>query len=222
MENGNSTMGVKAVINTTYNAPPQTNIWWLSLPYNSMYKKASDIVRDLEGGNGISSPSVKIGLVGLWTPSFQAAKAYVYDSAFGEWWGDDFAIAPGSGICVDVKAPFSWVMNGTDTTSQLSFTVNPIKTNNWLLSIPFTSRYITASDIVRAIEGGDGITSPSTKIDAVGKWNHGGQAVNVYYYDIGFCDWEGYDVTFNPGDGIYLVIISNFTWTPQLITPEIP
>jgi len=34
--------------------------------------------------------------------------------------------------------------------------------------------------------------------------------------------WTGTDFTLAPGEGIYLTVVSTFTWTPRLITPEVP
>jgi len=34
--------------------------------------------------------------------------------------------------------------------------------------------------------------------------------------------WAGMNFAILPGDGIYLLIVDDFVWTPWLITPEFP
>jgi hypothetical protein len=224
-ESGNSTMGVKIHRAFTLNAAPQTNIMWLSLPYNSIYKKASDIVCDLEGGDGVISPSTKIDVVGKWVPGLQASTTYFYDLGFMEWNGDDFAINPGDGIYVNIISTFNWYINGTDSSQPLTFTFNPSpQTNVMWFTLPSTCTYRTAEDIVIALEGGDGWDSPHTKMDVVGCWIPSFQAATGYFCDFDFDDyyWMGDDFTINPGDSIYFNVVSSFTWTPALITPEVP
>jgi hypothetical protein len=216
----NSTMGVKVHRPFTVNAAPQTNVMWISIPYKSHLKTAMDVVIDLEGGNGVTSPSTKIEVVGKWVPGLQASTTYYYDIGFMEWGGDNFAINPGDGIYVSIISTFNWYLNGTDSSSLLSFTVNAApQTNVMWFEIPATCPYTTAMAIVIALEGGNGVTSPSTKIEVVGKWVPNLQASTTYYYDIGFMEWGGDNFSIAPGDGIYISIISTFTWTPALITP---
>ncbi|MBI5001020.1 MAG: Ig-like domain-containing protein [Euryarchaeota archaeon] len=222
MEDDNSTMGVKAQLGFTMNAAPNTNNMFFSLPYNCQYKKASDIVKDIEGGDGVNSPSTKISLVGQWSQAGQAGITYFYEPLFLDWEGTDFAIAPGDGLYFGIISTFNWVINGTDTSSLLTFTLNAAPTtNNMFFSLPYASTCTRASDIVKAIEGGDGVNSPSTKISLIGLWSHPGQSSTTYFYDPYFLDWEGTDFPIIPGDGLYLGIISNFTWIPSLITPRV-
>jgi hypothetical protein len=34
--------------------------------------------------------------------------------------------------------------------------------------------------------------------------------------------WTGTDFTFASGEAIYLKVVSTFSWTPRLLTPEVP
>jgi hypothetical protein len=223
MYSANSTMGVKVHRSFTVNAAPQTNVMWVSIPYKSHLKTARDIVKDIEGGDGVNSPSTKIDVVGKWLPSLQLSTTYYWDPGFGPWGGDDFAINPGDGIYVSIISTFNWVINGTDKSQPLTFTFNPSPQTNvmWFI-LPSTCIYTTARDIVIAIEGGNGITSPSTKIDVVGKWWPNLQASTMYYHEDCFMEWDGDNFAINPGDGICINVISSFDWTPALITPEVP
>ncbi|MBI5000992.1 MAG: Ig-like domain-containing protein, partial [Euryarchaeota archaeon] len=222
-ESKNSTMGVKTQLSFTLNAAPSTNNMYFSLPYNCQYKKASDIVKDIEGGDGVNSPSTVISLIGQWSQAGQSGVTYFYEPSFLDWEGTDFAIAPGDGLYFGIISTFNWVVNGTDKASQLTFTLNAAPaTNNMYISLPYTSNYTKASDIVKAIEGGDGVNSPSTKIALIGLWSQAGQSGVTYFYEPSFLDWEGTDFAIAPGDGIYLGIIASFTWTPEILTPAVP
>jgi len=207
----------------TLNAAPKSNVMWLTMPQDAGYATASDIVIELEGGDGISSPSTKINVVGRWNPSGQFADAYFYDTDYLEWGGSDFVIGPGDGIYLSILSSFNWVTCGVDIGSMLTFTLNAApKSNVMWFNLATTSTYTTASQIVQALEGGDGVTSPSTKINVVGKWNAAGQFADAYFYDTDYMEWGGSNFAIAPGDGLYLSIISTFTWTPAMITPIVP
>jgi len=210
-EGGNSTMGVKAHLSFSKNVIPNlTDINWLSLPYNSIYKKASDIASELT--------EAKIRVVGKWNPVKQKAITYTY--AKGKWKGADFDIDPGEGIFIaGLQTDFDWIVTGTDSEISLGFTYYPNakKNINWI-SVPYTGIYTSASSIVTDIEGS--LLIPPTKIVEVGKWNRATQTSAKFYWDGG--SWTGTDFTVDPGDGIYLQIISSFGWPITQITPPVP
>jgi hypothetical protein len=90
-----------------------TNVYWVSLPYSGMYKKASDIVSDIEGGTGANS-NQKIKRVSLWDPVTQGVgSSYIYRAggAFNKWTGVNFDVAPGSGVYIELSGAtnaFTW------------------------------------------------------------------------------------------------------------------
>ncbi len=222
-ESENSTMGVKLNIAMAHNSPPRTNIMWITIPQDSGYDTASDIVIELEGalmGPGLDS---KINVVGKWVPSGQYSTCFVYDSDFEEWTGDDFTIGPGDAIYLSITSSFNWVVCGIDTNTMLSFTHNSLpKTNIMWFNLPATCSYVSASDIVMELEGalmGPGL---DTKINVVGMWMPGYQSSTPYLYDGIFEEWTGDDFTITSGYGIYISVTSSFTWTPALITPVVP
>jgi hypothetical protein len=208
LESTNSTMGVKLYKSFGIPTSPLRNIYWMSLPYNSMYKKAKDITDELTETN--------INAVCKWQPSKQNSRCYTYWA--GRWRGPNFDILPGDGISVNSINTWTWVINGTDMSYQLDFTTNP-KGNIYRISLPYTNSYMTANDIVFAIEGP---LMQSTKIKAVALWVPAAQAYRLYYWDIGSGMWIGDNFSVRPGDGYYLDIVSNFPWTPDLITPAVP
>ena len=208
-ESENSTMGVKIQKDFTYN-PGTTNVYWMSLPYNSIYTKASDITNELTESN--------IHVVGKWDRIAQRTQLYYY--LRGKWRGNDFNIDSGDGIYVSTVSTFSWYITGTDRSTTLSFTYSTAKTatNIHWISIPYTGTYSLASKIVTDIEGGIG-PGTNTKIIEVGKWDPSTQDVTKYVYTP--TGWMG-DFNILPGDGIYLKVVTNFNWEPKLITPEVP
>lgn len=106
-EAGYSTMGVKVHKVFTVNAAT-TNIMWLTIPQDSGYATASAIVLELEGALSGPGLDTKINAVGKWVPSGQYSTAFVYDTDFEEWTGDDFVIAPGDGIYIGITSSFTW------------------------------------------------------------------------------------------------------------------
>jgi hypothetical protein len=212
-ESTNSTMGVKLHkdLGTPYSVG--RNIYWISLPYDSIYTKASDIVMDIEGSMG--APSM-INAVCKWNPTTQNTKLFIYAK---RWRGQDFPISPGDGICINsINANWDWIITGTDASEMLGFTYNVGKGNiNWI-SLPYTTDYKSASEIVMDIEGSL-ITTP-TKINVVAMWDPVTQAVMRFFWS--GTDWTGTDFAIAPGEGYYLEITSTFTWTPDLVTPTVP
>jgi len=210
-ESDNSTMGVKTHLSFSKSADPElSDINWLSLPYNSIYKKASDIASELT--------KAKIRVVGKWNPAKQKAITYTY--AKGKWKGVDFDINPGEGIFIaGLQQDFDWIVTGTDLTSTLSFTYYPRykKNINWV-SITYTGIYDSASSIVTDIEGS--LLTPPIKIIEVGKWNPAIQTSEKFYWN--GVQWTGTDFTVEPRDGIYFQIITSFEWPIKLLTPTVP
>ena len=223
MLSANSTMGVKENIRFTHNNAPRTNIMWVTIPLNSGYSNAHDIVMELEGalmGPGLDS---KINMVAKWGPTFQMTTAFIYDPDFEEWTGDDFTIYAGESLVLSITSNFNWSVCGTDTETMLSFTHNVApKTNVMWINLPPTCAYMKASDIVMELEGalvGPGLC---VRINVVGMWIPGYQSATAYLYDETFEEWTGDDFTITPGCGMYFSVTSNFNWTPALITPVMP
>ena len=83
----------------------KANVNWISLPYDGLYTRASDVVADIEGEAGASS---KINKVMLWDAAHQVAVVYGYSQLLHRWIGTDFVIQPGDGIALNVTADFTW------------------------------------------------------------------------------------------------------------------
>jgi hypothetical protein len=89
----------------------KSNVNWISLPYSGMYKKASDIVNDIEGGIGADT-NQRIKRLSLWNPVTQSAiSSYYYKSTYSHWIGEDFDVEPGDGIFIELSCNnllFNW------------------------------------------------------------------------------------------------------------------
>ena len=84
-----------------------TNINKRSIPYTASYKKASEVVMDLEGGTG-AGRNTKIDKLMLWNPVTQTYKMYAYNYSFNRWLGLDFDIMPGDAVNLFTTSSFTW------------------------------------------------------------------------------------------------------------------
>jgi len=209
VEGPNSTMATKAEISLSF-SPSATSVAWVSLPYNSTFGRGSDISTELT--------EARTDLVARWDPSNHTT--VLWYRFRGQWRGADFAIRPGDGILLGSIATFSWPVVGTDAPVTLSFHPHPGPMGDvaWL-SLPWTSTYRTARDVVVDVEGSDG-PNANTRIVEVGKWDHASQRAVIYRWTSS--GWAGLDFMINPGDGVYFRVASAFNWEPLLLQPSIP
>lgn len=198
----NSTMGVKGSMAFVFN-PAGTNVNWLSLPYNTPYRRASDIANALGIG--------RIDVVGKWDPVLQSSIVYYY--ARGGWRGTDFPIVAGDGLYIGIVASFTWSVVGTDMDATRTFTMNPpaVPDVNWV-GLPFTGIYGTASAIANELT--------SAKVAEIGLWDSATQSVLRWYWT--GSAWAGTDFAIDPGAGVYIIISTTFSWTPILVIPVQP
>lgn len=208
-ESGNSTMGAK-VHAAFLHDPTRANLYWMSLPYRTIYFRASDIAGELT--------ETRVNIIARWDRDKQEYESYYY--ARGKWRGKDFTISPGDGFYVSVVSDFSWYINGTDRSAEIDFTYlpSPAKKNLHWISLPYTSIYATASVIVLDIEGGLG-PGYNSKIVEVRKWDPLGLRERVFRYD--GSGWSGDDFEILAGEGLCFKIVASFTWTPRLMTPAV-
>jgi len=85
--------------------------------------------------------------------------------------------------------------------------------------VPHTSPYVTASDLVRDIEGSVN-GSANTKIVEVSAWDSGTQTLVRYYWTPS--GWTGEDFVVAPGNAVAFSVVADFAWQPALLTPEVP
>lgn len=239
-ESGFSTMSFVNRLGFNYNSS-LSNINWISIPYvpsyytnstalfsRQMLDKSSILIGDIEGGRGLNT-NQKVKRVSLWDPATQGTiKNYTYRAggAFNKWTGVDFSITPGGGIFLETSASvanFDWTMVGSDKQSAIDFVYNgPSATNIYWLSLPYSSMYGKASDIVSDIEGGTALGT-NQKIKRISLWDPANQGtIKNYAYRAGgaFNKWTGVDFAINPGGGVFVELSGNtpeFRWTPALL-----
>ena len=206
---GNSSMGVRLALDFTVE-PDRTNIRWVSLPYRSDYNTAKDISEALTATN--------IDFVLKHDPSTQRSVPWYFFR--GRWQGTDFPLEPGDLLSISPRISFIWVVNGTDGPEALSFARYPPPNGNvHLVSLPPTSAYAMASEVVVDIEGGLRPV-PDPQIVEIARWDPIAQRLVRFVRIPG--GWGGTDFALMPGEGLYVVVSSAFSWTPRLITPERP
>ncbi|MEI6587572.1 MAG: glycine-rich domain-containing protein [Candidatus Moraniibacteriota bacterium] len=219
-ESGYSTMAVSLKKNFNTNTT-KANINWTSLPYATKYQKASDIIADMEGGIGNGS-NAKVSSITRWRPDTQNILSYYYDTFTHHWMGTDFTVNPGDGISVQLSknmSNFNWTIAGSDVQNAKTFITNITKANiNWT-SLPYTTKYQKASDMVRDMEGGIGNGS-NAKVSSITRWRPDTQNILSYYYDTFTRQWMGTDFSVNPGDGVSIQLSKNttsFDWSQPLV-----
>jgi len=81
------------------------------LPYSANYAKASDIVRDIEGGTGAGT-NQKINKIAKWNAASQSYVVYGYITELNQWGlGTDFNILPGEAVNIYASgntSSFTW------------------------------------------------------------------------------------------------------------------
>lgn len=187
-----------------------------SLPYNSKYSKASDIVSDIEGSLTTGN---KISQVLLWNPYLQTSA--VYGFADNQWKGSNWPVDAGTSssnaFYLNTVSGFSWIIAGTDKITPLIFHFNPPISNANKRDLPYTSIYTKASDIAADIEGN---TYSGININTIMKWNPDTQSYIVRYFQTN--TWKGPDFSVEPGDMVNIFINRSFTWTPKLAMTPVP
>ena len=206
-ESTNSTIGVKSTLAFAF-SPFRTNVHWMALPYRSMYRSAKEISDALT--------ETKIDVVGGWDSLTQRPVLWYF--LRGAWRGTDFPIGPGDGFYIGVLSSFSWVVTGTDGVVPQTFAAPSDPSSDWV-ALPYTGSYARVSDVVLEIEGDLGPGGDS-RIVEVGKWDPIDERLVTFGWTP--TGWAGEDFPITPESALYLWIVSEFTWAPRLVSPEVP
>ncbi|MEP7103272.1 MAG: IPT/TIG domain-containing protein [Candidatus Dojkabacteria bacterium] len=201
-----------------FNVSTVGNVNWVSMPFNSQYKKASDIVVEVEGSitGSVGNPrNRKINSISIWNPITQTAgSVFSYNTGTNIWTGSDFNINPGDGLNITLSGQtnsFDFLVSGNDTinTRTLNFNSAPTSNVNWI-SMPFTTKFRTASEVVTDLEGGligSVSVSKDKKISSISLWDPTVQgSTKIFYYNTNFNIWTGDDFTITPGSGLSIVL----------------
>jgi len=174
----------------------KSNIYWMSIPNISPYRKAADIAVDTP--NAI--------LVSRLNPSTQQFEDY-FKIASGAWIGNNFNVTTGESYSVVIEANSSAKLVGWHTPYTINMTLNIGRSNiNWV-SIPYNSTYSKASDLAASI--------PNAIL--ISKLNPSTQQFDDYF-KIASGAWIGNNFNLVPGEGYSVVIDANSSWTP-LVNP---
>ena len=222
----NSTMGYKIVVTLPYNDPAlKTNIYWVSLPYNTTYyKDIRSVIVDIEGGTtGADRDYITSCMVWNYTNQNRVG---MIRGALG-WTGGNVALQPGMAICLNragclQTSSYNWVINGTDvtpTTVTMPFNDPALKTNNYWVSMPISGGYATLFSVMIDIEGG---LITTDYIFACMTYNYTNQArVGMSFSGFG---WAGTNYALKPG----MVVLLNragcdqttsYAWSVEVLTP---
>ena len=87
------------------------------------------------------------------------------------------------------------------------------------MALPYTAPYVRASDVVLGIEGDVG-PDGNSRIIEIGLWDTVAERLLTFAWTP--TGWAGEDFRVEPGSALCLRIVSDFTWTPALISPEEP
>lgn len=221
---GNITsIGYKVDIELKYNSDLDETWNWISLPYDERdhnedgHYTALDIVEDIDEDAGVEV----VNKIAKWNASTsQRSPIMRYNETLGAWnTSDDFSLAMGDAVALNVTSNQTWTLTGVERSSNI--TENLISTDQkHFLSIPYTimdlnrDGSVTASDIVADIEGGLGLGRNET-IHSVNLWNDSIQGEDSEYFYTSNEGWSGENFVIDRGDGIYLRLNSNLSWTPS-------
>jgi parallel beta-helix repeat protein len=191
----NSSCASKVELGFTY-VGGNNNIHWVSIPHDSVYQQASDITDALT--------DTLISEVYIWNDATNQYDKRYY--SFGSWQGTNFNINPGDSVAMTIKTDFDLVVNGShEPGSSISYTFVGGNNNIHWVSVPYNSKYSTASDIT------DDLTD--TLISEVYIWNDATNAYDKRYYSFG--SWQGTNFNIAPGDGVAMTIKTDFDWTME-------
>jgi hypothetical protein len=212
-ESGTSSMAAKAQLAFDFTGASR-----ISLPYSSKFTNAASIVTDIEGS--ILTENY-IDQLMLWNPFTQSYFVYLYSASSTKWKGANWPVDSGTtssnAISLNVKSAFTWTVAGTDVSTPLYFYLNSGLPNGNKRSIPYTSAYGKASDVVTDIEGN---TYTAAKISQIMLWVPSTQSYVVRLFN--GIKWKGPDFSIAPGDMLYFITNQEFTWTPKLVVTPVP
>jgi hypothetical protein len=208
-------IGYKYIMTLQKNPGPGTQFKWISIPYHSDYKMASDICGPMKEftNNTIIDTIVK------WNFTLQ-------ENDYRHWalfpppahWQGDFVIYPGDslGIIVTTDVAYEWSIVGShDDSLQFELLKNPApSTSLKTLSLPYHTEYNYASDI----SGPGAEFTDGSVIEVVMRWNHSTQYFDYRSWSPLFSSWIG-DFFIEPGDAIGFIVSSatSYYWTPEVI-----
>ena len=170
-----------------------SNIYWISIPNITPYKKARDIAVDIPN-------ATKVSRFNSSTQSYENLEKFL-----GSWVGTDFNVTTGESYAVVVGSTSEARLVGWYYPYTISIPYNAAISNiNWT-SIPYNSSYSTVSNVA--------VTVPNaTKIV---RFNPQTQLYERWEKFLG--TWSGTNFAITPGEGYGIIVNSDSMWLPGVI-----
>jgi len=206
LESGNSSVLVKAELAFDFE-PAATNLYFVSLPHGFPSNppfQAGALAAELT--DPVLGPNVDA--LFRWNSAANASAFYAWIR--NAWRGTDFALDAGDGFWLGSRRPFTWAVLGNGTTVTLAFTAGQ---DRWI-SLPYTSTYRTASDIVRELEGSLNATA-NTKVTEVAIWDAAAQSLRRFSWTP--AGWTGDDFAITIGVALRVSAVATFSWDPRIL-----
>jgi hypothetical protein len=207
-EDGNESVGLsnlasKITLPMTFSGD-QSNIHWVSLPWEAIYTNAEELERDLNAGQNDNCTKV-FG----WDIASQAPACWVrYD---GQWVGTNFDLMPGQAVGITIQDDMDVILVGShDEGTAMRLTPHPSGlSTNWI-SLPVHSPHFFASSLVNDINEGafPTVVSRITRFTA-------NQVYQTYEYTGGV--WSGTNFILMPGDAYAVEVETVFDWVPDTL-----
>jgi hypothetical protein len=184
-----------------------SNIYWLSLPYQTIYTSANGVARELNEGS--SGPVTKVL---RWEVGAQAPASWVYLG--GRWVGNNFSLVPGQSVAVTINSDLNAVLVGAhedNTTVRLTHNPGP-SSLNWV-AVPVHSPHQMAFNLVQDINNG---YAPAV-VTRITRFNPATQTVQTYQWS--GSSWTGTNFVVLPGEGFGVEVGVTADWLPDTLQP---
>jgi len=183
----------------------ETNIKWISLPYNE-FKKASD------AAGYINKEEKNVISIIKWIPEKGSAVRYSYKESMQSWVGIDFEIMPWEAVGIQQsKDEIVFVLpNGTGYTVDIKGS-NEEKT--YAVSIPY-GKYGEIRDIIKSIEKNE---KQPEKISRAAVWSVKDSVFKGMQYDEEKGGWTGNNEKIGKYDAVFITLkrgVESLNWTP--------
>ncbi len=170
----------------------KSNVFWISIPNISPYKKAIDIATDIPYATKVSR----------FDPNSQSYKNL--EKFLGNWIGDNFDVITGESYAVVVGAASEAKLVGWYYPYTINMPYSQSASNVYWISIPYNSVYSKVSDLAQSIPNATKISRFNPDIQDYERWEK----------FLG--SWSGTNFDIVPGEGYGIVVNSNTLWLPNV------
>jgi hypothetical protein len=184
-----------------------SNIYWLSIPYQTIYTNANGVARDLNGGS--SGPVTKVL---RWEVATQQPASWAWFG--GRWVGTNFSLTPGQAVAVTIDRNVDAVLVGAhEDATTVRLTHNPgAPSLNWV-AVPAHSPHQLAFQVVQDINNG---YAPSV-VTRITRLNPDLQTYQTYQWN--GSAWSGTNFVVLPGESFGVEVGTTSDWSPDTVQP---